>query len=221
MLLRQCGRFGARDSGAKSVAVWLLQTAARFAAAADAVASGAERRDAAPAAEYRRGGGGRFLQHGASTMRAAGRAAERRSNVLNSGLLNNLQKRFQVRLYKLSDHLDRIHEARQLNSSGQSTHIGDSLKQVLADAASLPIGAVVLLSDGADNSGGIDLETISGNPPPAHSGPHHRIRARKDGPRRRNERRADAAARAARFATVGAKSASISTATPGRKPRSH
>jgi uncharacterized membrane protein len=81
--------------------------------------------------------------------------------VLNSGLLDSLSKRFQVRLYKLSDHLDRIQKLDQLNSSGQSTHIGESLKQVLADASSLPIGAVVLLSDGADNSGGIDLETIS------------------------------------------------------------
>ncbi len=32
---------------------------------------------------------------------------------------------------------------------------------MLADSATLPIGAVVLLSDGADNTGGIDLETIS------------------------------------------------------------
>ena len=32
---------------------------------------------------------------------------------------------------------------------------------MLADAASLPIGAVILASDGADNSGGVDLETIS------------------------------------------------------------
>jgi uncharacterized membrane protein len=81
-------------------------------------------------------------------------------NVLNSGLLENLQKRFQVRLYKFSDQLDRIPKLESLNSSGQSTHIGESLKQVLADASSLPIGAVVMLSDGADNSGGIDLETI-------------------------------------------------------------
>ena len=80
--------------------------------------------------------------------------------VLNSGLLNDLQKRFQVRLYKLSDQLERIPKLDQLNSSGQATHIGESLKQVLQDASSLPIGAVVLLSDGADNSGGIDLETI-------------------------------------------------------------
>jgi len=81
--------------------------------------------------------------------------------VLNAGLLDALQKRFQVRLYRLSDQLERIPKLEQLNSSGQSTHIGESLKQVLADASSLPIGAVVLLSDGADNSGGIDLETIS------------------------------------------------------------
>ena len=32
---------------------------------------------------------------------------------------------------------------------------------MLADSATLPIGAVVLMSDGADNSGGIDLDTIS------------------------------------------------------------
>ncbi len=81
--------------------------------------------------------------------------------VLNSGLIDQLQKKFQVRLYRLSDHLERIQKLDQLNGSGQSTHLGDSLKEVLDDASSLPIGAVVLLSDGADNSGGVDLETIS------------------------------------------------------------
>jgi uncharacterized membrane protein len=87
-------------------------------------------------------------------------------NLLNSGLVKQLQEKFQVRLYKLSDHLERLEAydkggLDKLNASGTATHIGDGLKQVLADAASLPIGAVVLLSDGADNSGGIDLETIS------------------------------------------------------------
>jgi uncharacterized membrane protein len=87
-------------------------------------------------------------------------------NVLNSGLVKQLQERFQVRLYKLSDRLERLDAydkggLEKLTATGTATHIGDSLKQVLADAASLPIGAVVLLSDGADNSGGIDLETIS------------------------------------------------------------
>jgi len=35
-----------------------------------------------------------------------------------------------------------------------ATRIGDGLKQLAGEAADLPIGAVVLLSDGADNSGG-------------------------------------------------------------------
>ncbi|MEQ1885716.1 MAG: hypothetical protein ABL967_11695 [Bryobacteraceae bacterium] len=83
------------------------------------------------------------------------------ANVLNSGLLNALRDKFQVRLYKMTDHLDRIDKLEQLDSTATATHVGDALKQVVADAASLPIGAVVLASDGADNSGGVDLETIS------------------------------------------------------------
>jgi len=80
---------------------------------------------------------------------------------LNSGLLNSLKNKFQVRLYRLGDHLERIESPDKLNASAPATHIGDGLKEVLADAATLPIGAVVLMSDGADNSGGIDLDTIS------------------------------------------------------------
>jgi len=82
-------------------------------------------------------------------------------STLNSGLLNSLKGKFQVRLYRLGDHLERIEKTEQLNASAPATHIGDGLKEVLADSATLPIGAVVLMSDGADNSGGIDLETIS------------------------------------------------------------
>src|SRR5579864_6760117 len=80
---------------------------------------------------------------------------------LNGGLIKSLQAKFQVRLYRLGEHLQRIEKLDQLNASDPATHIGDNLKDVLADAATLPIGAVVLLSDGADNAGGIDLETIS------------------------------------------------------------
>ncbi|HTW67991.1 MAG TPA: glutamine amidotransferase [Bryobacteraceae bacterium] len=80
---------------------------------------------------------------------------------LNGGLLNSLKEKFQVRLYRLGDHVERIERTDQLNASAPATHIGEGLKEVLADSATLPIGAVVLMSDGADNSGGIDLETIS------------------------------------------------------------
>jgi hypothetical protein len=90
-----------------------------------------------------------------------GSRSKQAAGVLNAGLIQSLQKRFQVRMYKLSAQLERIQKLDDLKVSGTSTHIGESLKQVLADASSLPIGAVVLLSDGADNSGGIDLETVS------------------------------------------------------------
>jgi uncharacterized membrane protein len=79
---------------------------------------------------------------------------------LNSGLLNSLKSKFQVRLYRLGDHLERIENPEKLNASAPATRIGDALKEVMADSATLPIGAVVLMSDGADNSGGIDLDTI-------------------------------------------------------------
>lgn len=80
---------------------------------------------------------------------------------LNSGLIRDLQSKFQVRLYRLGDHLERVQNPVGLRATDPATHIGSNLKDLLADTATLPVGAMVLLSDGADNSGGIDLETIS------------------------------------------------------------
>ena len=42
-----------------------------------------------------------------------------------------------------------------------ATRIGPGLNQLAAESATLPIGAVVLLTDGADNSGGIDRDTVA------------------------------------------------------------
>jgi uncharacterized membrane protein len=86
---------------------------------------------------------------------------DRAAKVLNDGLLAKLREKFQVRVYRMSDHLTRIDTIDQLQAQQPVTHLGDSLKQVAADAASVPIGAMVVLSDGADNSGGVDLETIA------------------------------------------------------------
>ena len=72
-----------------------------------------------------------------------------------------MEKKFQVRLYRAGAGVERIDSAQQLNAQAPSTRLGDALKQVTGEAGSLPIGAVVLLSDGADNSGGIDLPTLS------------------------------------------------------------
>ncbi len=81
--------------------------------------------------------------------------------VLNSGLLKRLGDKFQVRLYRLSERLERVDKIESLNASSTATRLGESLKQIGVEAAGLPVGAVLLLSDGADNSGGVDLETLA------------------------------------------------------------
>jgi len=81
--------------------------------------------------------------------------------VLNDGLLTALQKKFQVRLYRFGKDLERVDKLDQLTGAASSTRIGASLEQALAEASTLPLGAVVLMSDGSDNSGGIDLDTIA------------------------------------------------------------
>jgi hypothetical protein len=81
--------------------------------------------------------------------------------LLSSGLLKDLQTRFQVRLYRLGAEIGRIHDMNQLNAKERATQIGKGLRQLADEAATLPIGGVVLLSDGSDNTGGIDLATMS------------------------------------------------------------
>ncbi len=80
---------------------------------------------------------------------------------LNGKLLTALGQKFQVRLYRFGKDAERIQKTSQLTAAEPATRLGDSLQQVLAESSTLPLGAVVLLSDGADNAGGIDLETIS------------------------------------------------------------
>jgi uncharacterized membrane protein len=86
---------------------------------------------------------------------------EQAVSALQGGLLKALEQKFQVRLYRFSATLERVGKLDHLAAAAPATHIGEILKQVAAEGASLPIGAVVLVSDGADNSGGIDLETIA------------------------------------------------------------
>lgn len=83
------------------------------------------------------------------------------SKTLQSGFLDELSKKFQVRLYRFGADASRVPKVDQLNADLNATRVGESVKEVIAESATLPLGAVVLLSDGADNSGGVDLETIS------------------------------------------------------------
>ena len=79
---------------------------------------------------------------------------------LNAGILSGLQKRFQTRVYRLDGGIARVGSVDGMQATAAATHINDGLKQFAAETADLPVGAVVLLSDGSDNTGGIDVETI-------------------------------------------------------------
>src|ERR1700676_3596955 len=82
---------------------------------------------------------------------------------LDSGVLNDLEKKFQVRLYRVDGRLARIGKLDELKTAapGPATRLGDGLKQLAGEAADLPIGAVILLSDGDDNSGPLHLAPAS------------------------------------------------------------
>ena len=86
-------------------------------------------------------------------------------------VLPGLEKRFQTRVYRMDAGLTRVQPDAKggtdpWKADGPATHINAGLKQLLADTSDLPVGAVVLMTDGAENSmgtagAGIDVETIN------------------------------------------------------------
>ena len=80
---------------------------------------------------------------------------------LENGVLASLNRSFQTRLYRVDAVAARIDRLTDLEPRAPSTRLGDSLRQLSEETSDLPIGAIVLLSDGADNAGGIDPEAIS------------------------------------------------------------
>ncbi len=81
--------------------------------------------------------------------------------ILNAGLLEQLKKQFQVRMYKVGRSLERLDKTEDIQAMQTATRLSDALRGVAAESASVPLGAIVLLSDGGDNAGGIDLSTLS------------------------------------------------------------
>ena len=75
--------------------------------------------------------------------------------VLNGGVLAGLQNRFQTRLYHLDRSLQRVDSTQGMAPCGDATHFDDGLKQLLADTSDLPLGAIVLMTDGSQNSVGL------------------------------------------------------------------
>ena len=86
-------------------------------------------------------------------------------DLLNGTVLPDLQKKFQVRVYSFGRDAARLESASDhvdgLSPTDEATRIGDSLKHIAAEASTMPLGAVVLATDGGDNTGGVDRETLA------------------------------------------------------------
>jgi uncharacterized membrane protein len=102
---------------------------------------------------------------------------------LQDGVLASLNRSFQTRLYRVDAVPARIEDLKDLAPNAPSTRLSDSLKQLSEETSDLPIGAVVLLSDGDDNAGGIDPDAISAlraRHIPVHTAGFGRERAARD-----------------------------------------
>ena len=91
---------------------------------------------------------------------------------LDGGPLDDLAELFEVRLYAFSGASEGIDALADVPAPGDATRIGSALVDVLREARSSALGAVVLISDGADNSGELDatrLAEIAGYGVPVHT----------------------------------------------------
>ncbi len=79
--------------------------------------------------------------------------------LLEDSLLPALRKRFPVRVYEAGQGLHLTGTA-PAAAAQPVTRLGEALESAAAEAATLPVGAIVLLSDGADNAGGLSAETM-------------------------------------------------------------
>jgi len=75
-------------------------------------------------------------------------------SALQNGLLAGLQKRFQTRIYWLGNTLTRVDAPLNIAPVEPATHLSDGLQQLTTETADLPVGAVLLLSDGGQNTDG-------------------------------------------------------------------
>ena len=80
---------------------------------------------------------------------------------LEGGVLAGLKKRFQTRLYRVGTTLGPQASPASAEARDPATHLSAGLQQLVADTSDLPVGAVLLLSDGAENAPGIGGSGIS------------------------------------------------------------
>src|SRR5258706_4332956 len=109
-----------------------------------------------------------------SPSMAAGAQPRRQQAIaaLQAGTLDALRRGAQLRYFSFSDHAEPVEALGQPAAGKPQTRIGDSLRQVLQTAGSVPLAAVVLISDGAENGGSLgeeDLRQIKSLGIPVHT----------------------------------------------------
>ena len=74
---------------------------------------------------------------------------------LQGGVLSGLQQLFQTRVYRLGAEINRIDSLKAIAPVEPATRIDAGLKQLVEETSDLPIGAILLLSDGGQNTAGL------------------------------------------------------------------
>lgn len=80
---------------------------------------------------------------------------------LRGGVLDGLNQRFHTRLYTLDSTLTKVDSLNGIAANGSATHLSDGLQQLATETADVPVGAVVLLTDGSENAAGLGGSGIS------------------------------------------------------------
>lgn len=97
---------------------------------------------------------------------------ERAKTLLAEPPFEQLRRSYQFRHYVFADGAEPAADYDALPAPGAATRLGDSILQVLRQASTASLGAIVLLSDGADNAGAIEpqqLAEIGGYGVPIHA----------------------------------------------------
>ncbi len=105
-------------------------------------------------------------EENAPTRRAQAMAA------LGDGVLEEIGKRSDLRLFSFSDRARPVDRLQDIGAGAASTRIGEALDTVTQMAASVPVAAVVLVSDGADTGdtlGEAALAQLSARGIPIHT----------------------------------------------------
>ena len=77
-----------------------------------------------------------------------------------SELLTALDERFELRFFRFSRDASRLNDMADLSYSGTATNLGNALVRAQEELAGVPISGLVVLSDGADNSGEALAESL-------------------------------------------------------------